>query len=179
MKVILKEDVRGTGYEGDVVEVKDGFARHKLIPSKLAIKATENNIKILQDQIAEVEKKAKEKRDNATALAEKLGALEVLLEAEAGEKGRLFGAVTNVDIAKKLLEDHDIDIDRRDIVISVPIKVLGDTVVTVKLYKEVSADLKVKIARKGEEISEPQKEEVESAAEPEAGAEIEAEVQAE
>ena len=178
MKVILKEDVRGTGYEGDVVEVKDGFARHKLIPSKLAIKATENNIKILQEQIAEV-KKAKEKRDNATALAEKLGALEVLLEAEAGEKGRLFGAVTNVDIAKKLLEDHDIDIDRRDIVISVPIKVLGDTVVTVKLYKEVSADLKVKIVRKGEEISEPQKEEVESAAEPEAGAEIEAEVQAE
>ena len=178
MKVILKEDVRGTGYEGDVVEVKDGFARHKLIPSKLAIKATENNIKILQEQIAEVEK-TKEKRDNATALAEKLGALEVLLEAEAGEKGRLFGAVTNVDIAKKLLEDHDIDIDRRDIVISVPIKVLGDTVVTVKLYKEVSADLKVKIVRKGEEISEPQKEEVESAAEPEAGAEIEAEVQAE
>ena len=103
----------------------------------------------------------------------------MLLEAEAGEKGRLFGAVTNVDIAKKLLEDHDIDIDRRDIVISVPIKVLGDTVVTVKLYKEVSADLKVKIVRKGEEISEPQKEEVESAAEPEAGAEIEAEVQAE
>ena len=170
MKVILKEDVRGTGYEGDVVEVKDGFARHKLIPSKLAIKATENNIKILQEQIAEVEKKAKEKRDNATALAEKLGALEVMLEAEAGEKGRLFGAVTNVDIAKKLLEDHDIDIDRRDIVISVPIKMLGDTVVTVKLYK-------VKIVRKGEEISEPQKEEAEDVAKPEAGAETETETE--
>ena len=75
------------------------------------------------------------------------------------------------------MEDHDIDIDRRDIVISVPIKVLGDTVVTVKLYKEVSADLKVKIVRKGEEISEPQKEEVESAAEPEAGAETETEIE--
>ena len=100
-----------------------------------------------------------------------------MLEAEAGEKGRLFGAVTNVDIAKKLLEDHDIDIDRRDIVISVPIKVPGDTVVTVKLYKEVSADLKVKIVRKGEEISEPQKEEAEDVAKPEAGAETETETE--
>lgn len=158
MKVILKEDVRGTGYEGDVVEVKDGFARHKLIPSKLAIKATENNIKILQEQIAEVEKKAQEKRENAAAVAEKLNAIEVVLEAEAGEKGRLFGAITNVDIAKKLLETHEIDIDRRDIMIPVPIKMLGDTVVTVKLYKEVSADLKVKIVRKGEEVQESQEE---------------------
>lgn len=158
MKVILKEDVRGTGYEGDVVEVKDGFARHKLIPSKLAIKATENNIKILQEQIAEVEKKAQEKRENATAVAEKLNAIEVVLEAEAGEKGRLFGAITNVDIAKKLLETHEIDIDRRDIMIPLPIKMLGDTVVTVKLYKEVSADLKVKIVRKGEEVQESQEE---------------------
>lgn len=158
MKVILKEDVRGTGYEGDIVEVKDGFARHKLIPSKLAIKATENNIKILQEQIAEVEKKAQEKRENATAVAEKLNAIEVVLEAEAGEKGRLFGAITNVDIAKKLLETHEIDIDRRDIMIPLPIKMLGDTVVTVKLYKEVSADLKVKIVRKGEEVQESQEE---------------------
>ena len=154
----MKEDVRGTGYEGDVVEVKDGFARHKLIPSKLAIKATENNIKILQEQIAEVEKKAQEKRENATAVAEKLNAIEVVLEAEAGEKGRLFGAITNVDIAKKLLETHEIDIDRRDIMIPLPIKMLGDTVVTVKLYKEVSADLKVKIVRKGEEVQESQEE---------------------
>ncbi|MGI6707177.1 MAG: 50S ribosomal protein L9 [Clostridia bacterium] len=148
MKVILQQDVKGSGKKGDVVNVSDGYARNFLFPRGLAIEATKANLKNLKNRKeAEAHRKAQELED-AKKLADKMKGLSVEITAKAGENGKLFGSITNKEIAEALNKQHKIKIDRKKIVLDEPIKSLGELTVEVKVYPEISSELKVVI--KGE-----------------------------
>ncbi|MCR5481356.1 MAG: 50S ribosomal protein L9 [Clostridia bacterium] len=145
MIVILLKDVKGTGKAGDVVKVSDGYARNMLIPKGMATEATEGNVRSLEKQKAiAAEKKAKEQAD-ARELAEKIKDMQVVIKTKGGEGGRLFGSITNKDIAEALKEQYKLDIDKKKIVLDSPIKQTGNVKVEVKLYAEISAMLAVNV----------------------------------
>ena len=144
MKVILLQDVKGKGKKGQMLEVSDGYARNFMLPRKMAIEATPDAINTMKmNDKATQERIAKEK---AAALdtASKLRAMTLVVTAKGGGAGRLFGAVTNQEIAAAL-EKSGIKLDKRKIVISDPIKNVGTYTVTCKLGYEISAPLTVKI----------------------------------
>lgn len=146
MKVILLQDVKGTGLKGQVVNVAEGYARNFLFPRKTAIEATETNMKELERQKSLVDaKKAKELAD-AQALAAKLKELQVVVHAKTGGGSRLFGAITNKDIGDALEKNYSIVMDRRKIEIKNPIKTLGEQDVVVRLHPEVVLTLKIMVA---------------------------------
>lgn len=143
MRVILLENVVGLGKAGEVKNVRDGYARNYLIPKKLAEVATrkkEEELKRLSQKLAE---KAKKFYENALSLKESLEQEILEIKAKAGEEGKLFGSVTNSDIAR-LLKEKGFDIDKRRIILD-PIKLLGEYVVKVKLDEGVVAELKLKV----------------------------------
>jgi len=145
MKVILKEDVKGTGKKGEMVNVKDGYARNFLFPKGLAVEATAENINIMKARKeAESAKKQKEMAQ-ARELAAKLRDITVVIKTKAGENGKLFGSITSKDISDKLKSDYKIDIDKKKFNMPEPIKSLGSCEVEVKLYPEISAKLNVKV----------------------------------
>ncbi len=145
MIVILLKDVKGTGKAGDVVKVSDGYARNMLIPKGMATEATEGNVRNLEKQKAlAAEKKAKEQAA-ARELAEKIKDMQVVIKTKGGEGGRLFGSITNKDIAEALKEQYKLDIDKKKIVLDAPIKQTGNVKVELKLYPEISAMLAVNI----------------------------------
>ena len=144
MKVILLQDVKGKGKKGQLLEISDGYARNFLLPRKLAIEATTDaiNTKIMNDK-ATAERIAKEKAE-ALATANKLRQMTLTVTAKGGGAGRLFGAVTNAEIAAAL-EKAGINLDKRKIVLGENIKNVGTYTVTCKLGYEISAPLTVKI----------------------------------
>ncbi len=144
MKVILLQDVKGQGKKGQLIEVSDGYARNFMLPRKLAIEATADalNTKKMNDK-ATAERIAREKAE-ALDTANKLRAMTLTVKAKGGGAGRLFGAVTNQEIANAL-EKAGIKLDKRKIVIADPIKNVGTYTVTCKLGYEISAPLTVKI----------------------------------
>ena len=144
MKVILLQDVKGQGKKGQLIEVSDGYARNFMLPRKLAIEATADalNTKKMNDK-ATAERIAREKAE-ALDTANKLRAMSLTVKAKGGGAGRLFGAVTNQEIAGAL-EKAGIKLDKRKIVIADPIKNVGTYTVTCKLGYEISAPLTVKI----------------------------------
>jgi large subunit ribosomal protein L9 len=144
MKVIFLQDVKGQGKKGEIKEVSEGYARNFLFPKNLVKLANDGNVKA-QDLIkkAEVKKKDQE-RDNAKALADRLEKTEVTLKAKSGEGGRLFGSITNKQIAE-VLESLKLKVDKRAIILEHPIRTVGTTNVTVKLHPEVSATVRVTI----------------------------------
>ncbi len=144
MKVILLQDVKGQGKKGQLIEVSDGYARNFMLPRKLAIEATADaiNTKKMNDK-ATAERIAREKAE-ALETANKLRAMALTVTAKGGGAGRLFGAVTNAEIAAAL-EKQGVKLDKRKIVISDPIKNVGTYTVTCKLGYEISAPLTVKI----------------------------------
>ncbi len=144
MKVILLQDVKGQGKKGQLIEVSDGYARNFMLPRKLAIEATADalNTKKMNDK-ATAERIAREKAE-ALDTANKLRAMTLTVKAKGGGAGRLFGAVTNQEIANAL-EKAGIKLDKRKIVISDTIKNVGTYTVTCKLGYEISAPLTVKI----------------------------------
>lgn len=143
MIVILNKDVKGTGKAGDVVKVNDGFARNMLIPKGLATEATAGNVRQLEKKKAiEAEKKAEEKAA-AVQLAEKIKTIAVVIKTKAGDNGKIFGSITSKDIAEELKKQHSIDVDKKKIQLSSPIKNTGEISVEIKLYSEVTATLKV------------------------------------
>ena len=145
MVVILLKDVKGTGRTGDIVKVSDGFARNMLIPKGLAKEATGGNMKSLEKQKALVEEKRAADIGKARELAEKLSAVTVNLTSKAGDGGRLFGSITSMDVAAALKEQHKIDIDKRKFLMEAPIKHVGEFEVAVKLFQEVTAQVKVNV----------------------------------
>lgn len=145
MQVILNKDVKGTGKAGDVVKVSDGYARNMLIPKGLATEATAANIKVLEKKKAIEEEKRAEEKQAAKELKEKLEKLAVVLKTKAGDGGKVFGSITSKDIQEALKAQHDIDVDKKKIQLEAPIKQLGETAVTLKLYPEVQASLKVQV----------------------------------
>lgn len=143
MKVLLLEDVRSQGKKGEIIEASDGYARNFLIPRKLAVEA---NAQILTEyknkKASEAHKKAEEKKA-AEAAAASINGKSIVYKATGGADGRLYAAVTAVDISKKLKETFGIDVDKRKLVLNDNIKNVGEYNVTVKLYPEISAKIKV------------------------------------
>ena len=145
MKVILLQDVKTKGKKGQMIEVSDGYARNFMLPRKLAIEATPDAINTMRmNDKATQERIAKEKAE-ALAVSKQLRELTVTVTAKGGGAGKLFGSVTNLEIAEALKAQTGITLDKRKIVISDPIKNVGTYTVTCKLGYEITAPLTVKI----------------------------------
>lgn len=141
MKVIFNTDVKGQGKKGELKEVSDGYARNYLLPRKLASEATADNINALK--LKERAKARQIELDKAQARenAQKLEGVQVIIRAKAGEKGRLFGAVTSAEISKALKEQYGIDVEKNKIVQGEPIKTFGAYTVKAKLGFEVNGNV--------------------------------------
>lgn len=144
MKVILLQDVPGTGKKGEVKEVKDGFARNCLIGKKLAVEATNANLNLLDGQKASAQHKIDVDTANAKVIAEKLSGKTLTLAAKAGANGKLFGSITSKDISALIKKELGCDVDKKKIV-SGDIKAFGTYEVEAKLYTGVSAKFKVSV----------------------------------
>lgn len=145
MKVLLLADVKGQGKKDQIVEVSDGYARNFLLPKKLAVPA---DAKVLSEAKSKEEAKQfrlSEEKAAARALAEKLASIIVIIKTGAGADGRLYGSITNKDIAEQLKEQHGIEIDKRKLILAENIKAYGTYDVDVKVYPEISAKLKVTV----------------------------------
>ncbi len=142
MKVILKENIETLGHIGDIVKVAPGYARNYLIPKGFAIEATTRNAKALEHAKRQMEYKKNKVKEQATNLAAKLESLVIVLTHQAGEGDKLFGSVTNMELAENL-KDQGYEIDRKKIILAEPIKHLGEFSATVKIHPEVNATLKV------------------------------------
>lgn len=143
MKVILLQDVKKLGSKGDVVEVSDGYGRNYLIPRGLAVAADASNVRQLKhEQKVEQRKEARELQE-AKELKRQLEELSVTLDVKSGDKGRLFGSVTTGDIAEAVKKSTNIKLDRRKIELPDPIKSVGEYSIAVRVYPEVTAQLKV------------------------------------
>ena len=145
MKVILLQDVKGKGKKGQMLEVSDGYARNFMLPKKMAIEATPDAINTMRmNDKATQERIAREKAE-AMEISKKLRDMSLTVTAKGGGNGRLFGSVTNQEIADALAKNSGIKLDKRKIVISDPIKNVGTYTVNCKLGYEISAPLTVKI----------------------------------
>ena len=145
MKVILLSDVKGQGKKGEIVNVSDGYARNFLFPRNLAQEANAQNLNSAQvRQDAAAHKKAVEKK-NAEELAAQLADRGVTLQAKCGSTGRLFGAITNAEIAEALSAQTGLDIDKKKVVLQNPIKELGTYTVTLKLYAGVQTNIRLTV----------------------------------
>lgn len=144
MKVILKEDVQNLGSMGDVVKVKNGYARNFLIPKGAADVANEKSIRALEHDRRIIEERKKRLVSAAELLAEKVSAAQLSFTMKAGEEGKLFGSITSMDIAEQLA-DKGIEIEKKKISIAEPIKSLGEHSVVVSLGLEVKATVAVNV----------------------------------
>ena len=145
MKVILTQDVRGQGKRGQMIEVSDGYARNFLLPRKRAQEATADNVNTMKmnDKAAQ-ERQAKE-RAEALEIRNRMKDMTVVVTARGGGAGRMFGYVTNTEVADALAKQADIKLDKRKIVLDEPIKAVGVYTVKCKLGYEINADLKVEV----------------------------------
>ena len=146
MKVILLEDVKSVGKKGDLVELKEGYAKNFIIPKKLGVEATDANRNTLKLQKQNEERLAKEQLEAAKALAAELEQMTVNVEIKGGEGGRTFGSVSSKEIAKAVADQYGKEIDRKKIQLNEAIKTAGTHEVSVKLHPKVSACLKVHVA---------------------------------
>ena len=145
MIVILMKDVKGSGKAGDVVKVSDGYARNMLLPKGLAKEATEGNIRSLEKQKAIAAEQLEEQKAAAKEMAAKLEKITLKIESKGGDSGKLFGSITSKDIAEALEKQEGMKIDKKKIEMKTPIKQAGETEVTLKLFTEISAQLKVSV----------------------------------
>jgi large subunit ribosomal protein L9 len=145
VKVILKEDVKALGKKGKVCEVSDGYARNFLIPRGLAVEATQGNVQDLAHKQKQEELRKQKEKQEALDLSHEIENMDIIVKVKVGEKGRLFGSVTNKEIAEVLEKEYQLKLDKRKIEVKEPIKGLGEYQITVKLHSEVTARLKIKI----------------------------------
>lgn len=146
MKVILKENLENLGHIGDVVKVAPGYARNYLLPKGYAIEATEKNAKALDHAKRQLEYKRNKILEQAKAFAARIESLTLSIVHQAGEEGKLFGAVTNMELAEQL-KAQGIDMDRKKIVLAEPIKQIGEYTASVKVHPDVAATLKVVVSK--------------------------------
>ena len=145
MKVILMQDVKGKGKKGQMIEVSDGYARNYMLPRKIAVEATADAVNTMRMNDKAAAEKAAKERAEAMEISKKLRDMTLVVTAKGGGAGRLFGSVTNAEIADALAKKAGIKLDKRKIVISDPIKNVGTYTVTCKLGYEITAPLTVKI----------------------------------
>ncbi len=146
MKVILTRDVDNLGLTGQVVDVSRGYARNKLIPSQWAVEASSSNLKVYEKARAEFEIRSMKEKEKAEQLAKEIESITLTIAQKAGEKDKLYGSVTSMDLTAALAE-QGVEIDRRKIKLAEPIKALGDYEIPVKLQSEVTAVIKVSVVR--------------------------------
>ncbi len=149
MKVILLEDVKTLGKKGQILEINDGYARNFIIPKKLGLEATPQNLNTLKLQKANEEKIAKENLEKARAFAAELEKLTVVVKIKGGEGGKVFGSVSSKEIAEEAKKKFGIELDKKKIVIDEPIKAFGTYELNVKLHPEVVGKLKVRVSENG------------------------------
>jgi large subunit ribosomal protein L9 len=150
-KILLREDVDDLGARGEIVRVRAGYARNYLLPRKLAVEATTSNVKQIEQERAALLKKEAGERTTAEAQAEQMRSLVLDFQRKSGEQGALYGSVTSMDIAEAL-KNRGYEIDRHRLHLREPIKRLGDFTVPLRLHREVTIDLQVKVASEGEAI---------------------------
>lgn len=143
MKVILRKDVETLGKIGDIVNVKNGYARNFLIPRGYAYTATEGAIKALEIEKKRMAKKIEQDRARAEELSQELSKIQLTFQMKVGEEGRLYGSVTPLMIAQKLQEEFNFNIDKRNILLDESIKSLGIFDVKIKLFQDINATIKV------------------------------------
>ena len=146
MKVILKEDVQNLGQEGDVVEVKPGYARNYLMPQKLAILFTRQQKKSIEEAQRVEERKLEREKDQLESVLKQVEDLSLSLKMQSEKDSKLFGSVTKLDIVK-LLEENGITIDKKYVDLSSPIKTLGEHKVNIVFTKEMSASFTLKVEK--------------------------------
>ena len=144
MQVILREDIDRLGKIGDLVKVKDGYARNYLVRMKKAIEATPKNLRAMEHARKMVSDRMRKLKKEAAADADRIKALSITIKAKVGEENKLFGSVTSMDIVEAA-KAQGVTIDKRKIVLEEPIKRLGEFTVQVKLHSDVVADLKVSV----------------------------------
>ena len=150
-KILLREDVDDLGARGEIVRVKAGYARNYLLPRKLAVEANAGNVKQIERERELLLKKAATERATADAQAEKMSTLVLTFQRKAGEQGALYGSVTSMDIAEAL-QERGYDVDRHRLHLREPLKRLGDFKVPLRLHRDVTIDLQVKVSPEGELI---------------------------
>ena len=144
MEVILKEDIRNLGKMGEVVRVRDGYARNYLLPRGVVLLANKKNFKSFEHQKRVIADQKERVMKQAQGLAEKLAQVTVVIPMRSGEEGRLFGSVTNMDI-EKALREKGFQVERRKIHLAEPIKNLGDFEVTIRLTADLTPTVKVSV----------------------------------
>ncbi len=147
MQIILREHVDNLGRRGEIVEVANGYARNYLIPQKLALLVTDNNRRQIEREHEAAEIRDAEERQVAEALAEKISLVECVVSRKVGEQDVLYGSVTTADVAECLRE---FKIEKRKIQLSEPIKTLGEFTVPVKIHRDVTAEVKLKVVKEEE-----------------------------
>jgi len=150
-KVLLREDVDDLGARGEIVRVRAGYARNYLLPRNLAVQATAGNVKGIEQERAALLKKEANERATAEAQSQQMSSLEFEFKRKSGEQGALYGSVTSMDLAEALKE-RGYEIDRHRIHLREPLKRLGDYSVPVRLHREVTIELKVRVVSEGEAI---------------------------
>jgi large subunit ribosomal protein L9 len=148
MEVILREHVDNLGKRGEIVKVADGYARNYLLPRKLALKATDGNRKHVERERKIVEAREAAEKVQAEAIAARLAMIDITITRRVGETDQLYGSVTGADIAD-YLKSKGFEIDRRKLILPEPIKAIGEHTVPLKLHREVSVPLKVRVAKEG------------------------------
>lgn len=146
MEIILLSDVENLGESGDVVTVKPGFARNKLIPQGLALRASNRNIAIASEKNRVAEAKLDRENQAMNALAKKLSKVEITIEVKVGDEEKMFGSITNKDIHKELM-DKGFELERSQITIKDPIKALGIYHIQVKVSKDIVSDVKLYVIK--------------------------------
>ena len=148
MEVILREHVDNLGKRGEIVKVADGFARNYLLPRKLALPATAGNRKHVERERKIMETREAEEKSSAEGIATRLAAVDISIARRVGDTEQLYGSVTAADIVE-LLKSKGFDVDRRKLILPEPLKAIGEFDVPLKLHREVTVPLKVKVVKEG------------------------------
>ncbi len=145
MKVILLEDVKSVGKKGELVNASDGYARNFLFPKKLAVEATKSNLNDFELKQKSEAKRKKEELEQAQQIAKELENKVVTVKVKTGENGKLFGSVTNKEVAEEIVKQTGMNIDKKKVSIGDPIKMVGERTAVVKLHPKVSTEITIKI----------------------------------
>lgn len=145
MKVILLDDVKKLGKKGDIVNVSDGYARNFLFVKKLGVEATSKALNDLKAQKASEEKKEQEIHDEALKLSEKINGATISIPIKTGDGGKIFGSISTKEIAKEMLEQLGLEIDKKKMQLNEPIKALGTYTVAIKIHPKVTSEINVKV----------------------------------
>jgi large subunit ribosomal protein L9 len=144
MELILKTTVETLGEEGDIVKVKPGYARNYLIPKKMAVIANKANLSQLEQEKATIEARREKQRQEAESLSKKIAGTNIIIQHRVGEEDKLFGSVTAADISEKLAE-KDILIEKKNILLSDPIKTLGEFIIPIKVGYQMTSDITIQV----------------------------------